>query len=61
MTFVLFFLKSGLPLFRKEEEQRNERASGQGPEARDMELAPTMRGRTGFDGGVEVGTAGGCA
>ena len=29
-------------------------------EARDMELAST-RGCTGFDGGVEAGSAGGCA
>ena len=31
------------------------------PEANDMKLAPTTRGRTGFDGGMEAGIAGGCA
>ena len=30
-------------------------------EASDMELAPTTRGRTGFDGDVEAGIAGGGA
>lgn len=31
------------------------------PEANDTELAPTTRGRTGFDGDAEVGIAGGGA
>lgn len=29
--------------------------------ANDTEIAPAIRGRTGFDGDVEAGIAGGCA
>ena len=44
-----------------EEEQRNERHLPRSGGGSDMELAPTTRGRNGFDGGVAAGIASGCA